>query len=86
MVEFTAGMMAMGLSLTLLIGLFPKWFFKEHDRQLAERVWEEGFDAGEKDVMMHQTYDEPCIENPYRKVDTTPDTGYTEGNNETTEV
>lgn len=34
--------------------------------QLAD-AWDEGFDAGERDAFSHQTFDEPCIPNPYRK-------------------
>lgn len=34
--------------------------------QLAD-AWDEGFDAGEKDAFSHQTFNEPCIPNPYRK-------------------
>lgn len=30
-------------------------------------AWDEGFDAGEKDAFSHQTFNEPCIPNPYRK-------------------
>lgn len=26
----------------------------------------QGFDAGEQDVFEHETFDEPCIPNPYR--------------------
>lgn len=31
------------------------------------KIWDEGFDAGEKDVMGHETWEEPCIQNPYRR-------------------
>ena len=37
---FAAGIATMGLSLTLLVGLFPRLFFAEHDRQVAERAWD----------------------------------------------
>lgn len=32
-------------------------------------AWDEGFEAGERDVFMHEErgWDAPCIENPYRK-------------------
>ena len=30
-------------------------------------AWDEGFEAGEKDAFSHQTFNEPCIPNPYRK-------------------
>lgn len=31
-------------------------------------AWDEGFEAGERDVFEHErtSYDEPCIKNPYR--------------------
>jgi hypothetical protein len=29
--------------------------------------WDEGYDAGERDAMSHETFDEPCIPNPYRQ-------------------
>ncbi len=29
-------------------------------------LWDEAFDAGERDAFSHQTFDEPCIPNPYR--------------------
>lgn len=45
---------------------FLTWL-AEHDRQTAEKAWDEGFDAGERDVLQHDTFDEPCIPNPYRK-------------------
>lgn len=32
---------------------------------LLAEAWEEGFDAGERDVMEHVTFDEPCVPNPY---------------------
>lgn len=32
-------------------------------------VWYEGFDAGEQDYAAHETFDEPCTPNPYRKGD-----------------
>lgn len=38
----------------------------EVERAAAEKAWDEGFDAGERDAMQHQTFNEPCIENPYR--------------------
>jgi hypothetical protein len=31
------------------------------------KAWDEGFNAGEIDVWQHETFDEPCISNPYRK-------------------
>lgn len=34
-------------------------------RKAQAEAWDEGFDAGERDVMEHVTFDEPCIENPY---------------------
>lgn len=35
---------------------------------VKHRVWREGFDAGERDVMQHEesTFDTPCIPSPYR--------------------
>lgn len=37
-------------------------------RERMAQAWDEGFDAGEKDVFEHErtSFDEPCIENPYR--------------------
>lgn len=37
-------------------------------RQIRAAAWDEGFDAGERDVVEHSTFDEPCIANPYGKV------------------
>lgn len=38
--------------------------------KIRAEAWDEGFDAGEADVYMHDTtpegYDVDCIENPYR--------------------
>jgi hypothetical protein len=53
------------MSAALFPGLFDRWL-EEHD---AEK-WDEGFDAGERDVMQHGagSFDTPCIPNPYRKV------------------
>jgi hypothetical protein len=42
--------------------------FDEWLADFAALIWDEGFDAGERDVMSHTTWDEPCIPNPYRKV------------------
>jgi len=45
----------------------------QFDRWLAEvkaQVWEEGFDAGERDVHEHELThwdDSDCIQNPYRQ-------------------
>lgn len=39
---------------------------------LRADAWDEGFEAGEADVMQHQDtddWDRPCIQNPYRKVE-----------------
>jgi len=35
---------------------------------VKHRVWREGFDAGERDVMQHEesTFDTPCVPSPYR--------------------
>lgn len=41
----------------------------EYIRAAQERAWEAGFDGGEKDAFSHQTFNEPCIPNPYRKED-----------------
>ena len=43
-------------------------FTKAVQRALAD-AWDEGFDAGERDVLEHETFNEPCIKNPYRKDD-----------------
>lgn len=43
-------------------GEFERWLADE-----LARAWDEGFEAGERDVMQHESWDEPCIENPYRK-------------------
>ena len=49
---------------------FDRWL-AEYTRAMKAGAWDEGFDAGERDVMQHKTWDEPCIEpcieNPYRK-------------------
>jgi len=39
-----------------------------HDRVVAANAWDEGFDAGERDVLEHEAgnFDSPCIPNPYR--------------------
>ena len=36
---------------------------------LLARIWDEGFDAGERDVWEHEhgSYDDPCIPNPYER-------------------
>lgn len=34
-------------------------------RRAQAEAWDEGFDAGERDVLEHETFDEPCIKNPY---------------------
>lgn len=41
--------------------------FLLEDKKAA--IWDEGFDAGERDVFEHEIagFDEPCIQNPYRK-------------------
>ena len=38
-------------------------------RSVKSAAWDEGFDAGERDVFEHETFDEPCIRNPYREAD-----------------
>jgi hypothetical protein len=38
-------------------------------RERDAEKWDEGFDAGERDAMSHDTFDEPCIANPYRRLD-----------------
>ena len=47
---------------------FDRWL-TEHDRQIAERAWNEGFDSGFYDGQVHPTNDacETVIQNPYRK-------------------
>lgn len=45
-----------------------------HDFRTEQRgqAWDEGFDAGERDVLMHEglhDWDVPCIPNPYRQED-----------------
>jgi hypothetical protein len=40
---------------------FDAWLASER-----ARIWDEGYDAGERDVLAHVTFDEPCIPNPYR--------------------
>jgi len=47
---------------------FTRWL-ESHDREVAEKAWDEGFDAGERDVMEHeaQGFSNPCIANPYRE-------------------
>lgn len=39
-------------------------------REAMAQAWDEGFDAGERDVFNHDqtSFDEPCIENPYRVI------------------
>jgi hypothetical protein len=57
--------------------LYPA-FEGQFDRWLAEvkaEAWEEGFDAGERDVFEHDERDEwgkehTCIQNPYRQGET----------------
>lgn len=44
--------------------IFDAWL-----RSVKAKVWDEGFDAGERDVFEHETFDEPCIKNPYREAD-----------------
>lgn len=44
----------------------------EFDRWLNEvksQAWDEGFEAGERDVFEHEkhNYENPCIENPYKE-------------------
>lgn len=53
---------------------FDRWIGEELSRARSEGYmlgkrhgWDEGFDAGEQDVFLHKTFDEPCIQNPYRK-------------------
>ena len=50
-----------------LLEAFPQ--LTEHDRQIAERAWNEGFDSGFYDGQVHPTSDacETVIQNPYRK-------------------
>ena len=38
-------------------------------KQIKADAWDEGFDAGERDVMEHESdgWDRDCIPNPYRK-------------------
>lgn len=40
--------------------------FEDAVRAALADAWDEGFDAGERDAMGHVTFDEPCIQNPYR--------------------
>jgi len=40
---------------------FDRWL-----KAIRAAAWDEGFDAGERDTFEHETFDEPCIENPYR--------------------
>lgn len=46
--------------------------YAEATRRASEAAWDEGFDAGERDVFAHEMagFDEPCIQNPYRKEST----------------
>lgn len=37
---FISGVATMGLTLTAVVGFFPDWFFKEHDRRVAEKAWD----------------------------------------------
>lgn len=53
-------------SLTLRLDAFDRWL-AEVQRRAREEAWAEGFDAGEADAFDHQTWDEPCTPNPYRK-------------------
>lgn len=46
-------------------------------REAMAQAWDEGFDAGERDVFEHETFDEPCIVNPYRVIP--PGTGNRQG-------
>ena len=41
---------------------------------VKHRVWREGFDAGERDVMQHEesTFYTPCVPSPYRAATTSP--------------
>jgi hypothetical protein len=55
---------------------FDRWLGEELAKAHSEGYllgkchgWDEGFDAGERDVMRHGTWDEPCIENPYREAE-----------------
>lgn len=41
----------------------------EYIRAVGEAAWEAGFDGGEKDAFSHQTFNEPCIPNPYQEED-----------------
>lgn len=43
---------------------FDRWLNK-----VKRQAWEEGFDAGERDVFEHEkhNYENPCIENPYKE-------------------
>ena len=47
---------------------FDRWL-ADYTRAVKAEAWDEGFDAAERDVMQHKTWDEPCIENPYRKAE-----------------
>lgn len=51
---------------------FPYWSgnrgWAEHMLPIAQRIWDEGFDAGERDAFdLHEHPDHECIKNPYRK-------------------
>ncbi|MBN6777416.1 hypothetical protein JRG19_02475 [Pseudoclavibacter alba] len=46
---------------------FDRWL-AEHDRQVASRAWDEGFDAGEQDAWdAADRPDHECARNPYRE-------------------
>lgn len=49
--------------LLTILNSAPADVLRERD---AEK-WDEGFDAGERDVHEHVTWDESCIPNPYRE-------------------
>lgn len=59
----------------LAIGFFIAWVevfdWREREWRTKAKVWDEGFDAGERDVFEHErtSFDRPCIQNPYRRGD-----------------
>ena len=43
--------------------------FRRMIQGVKRQAWEEGFEAGERDVFEHErhNYENPCIENPYKE-------------------
>ena len=43
--------------------------FKRFVARIKEEAWDQGFDAGERDVMEHESdgWERDCIPNPYRE-------------------